>query len=100
MNIKRIMALALALIMVLACMSALLTVSAEETDKFAPANEELTQMYGGEKGDALGACGTGESFGAKITVPEGKRLTQINFPFLATYSNNVNTIVFRVTYIS
>lgn len=96
MNAKKIIALALTLLMTLSCLSGMLMVSAEGEDKYAPTNEEKTQMFNGEKGEAIGGHGVGTSFGAKITIPEGKRLTQINFPFLATYGSNNNQILFQV----
>lgn len=95
MNAKRILAIVLSLLMVMASFTAVMSVSAED-DKFAPTNEELIQMYVGEQGAALGSIGKGASFGAMVSVPEGKRLTQINFHALATYNNNENTIVFKV----
>ncbi len=94
---KRIITFLLTLLMMLSCLSCLMPASAEEaTDPYAPANEELQQMFTGEQGAALGSFGKGQSFGAMVSVPEGKRLTQINFHALATYNNNSNTIVFRV----
>ena len=95
MNAKRIFALVLALMMVMTSFAAVLSVSAEE-DKFAPANEEKIQMYVGNQGQALGGVGKGTSFGAMVSVPDGKRLTQINFHALATYNTNENHIVFQV----
>ena len=95
MNAKRIFALVLALMMVMTSFAAVLSVSAEE-DKFAPTNEEQIQMYVGNQGQALGGIGKGSSFGAMVSVPEGKRLTQINFHALATYNTNENYIVFKV----
>ena len=95
MNAKRIFALVLALMMVMTSFAAVLSVSAEE-DKFAPANEEQIQMYVGNQGQALGGVGKGTSFGAMVSVPDGKRLTQINFHALATYNTNENHIVFQV----
>ena len=95
MNAKRIFALALTLLMVLTSLTAVMFVSAEE-DKFAPTNEEQTQMYMGEQGAALGGYGPGKGFGAMVSVPAGKRLTQINFHALATYNNNDNYIEFKV----
>ena len=89
MNAKRIFALVLSLLMVMASFTAVMSVSADE-DKFAPTNEEKTQMYVGDQGDPLGGFGKGASFGAMVVVPEGKRLTQINFHALATYNNNQN----------
>ena len=89
MNAKRIFALVLALMMVMTSFAAVLSVSAEE-DKFAPANEEKIQMYVGNQGQALGGGGKGTSFGAMVSVPDGKRLTQINFHALATYNTNEN----------
>ena len=94
MNAKRIFALVLALLMVVTSFAAVISVSAEE-DKFAPTNEEKTQMYTGEQGAALGGFGPGKSFGAMVSIPAGKRLTQINFHALATYNNNSNYIEFR-----
>ncbi len=94
MNAKKILALVLSVLMVMTSLSAVMVVSAD--DKFAPTNEELTQMYVGEQGPALGGYGPGASFGAMVSVPAGKRLTQINFHALATYSNNDNYILFRV----
>ncbi|MBQ4113171.1 MAG: hypothetical protein IJD38_10280 [Clostridia bacterium] len=85
MNAKKILTLLLALLMVLSCLSAVMVASADESaDKFAPTNEEKTQLYTGDQGAALGGFGPGKSFGAKVTVPAGKRLTQINFHALAT----------------
>jgi hypothetical protein len=95
MNAKRIFALVLSLLMVLTSFAAVMSVSAEE-DKFAPTNEEKEQMYTGEQGSALGSFGPGKSFGAMVSIPAGKRLTQINFHALATYNNNTNYIEFRV----
>ena len=95
MNAKRIFALVLSLLMVMASFTAVMSVSADE-DKFAPTNEEKTQMYVGDQGDPLGGFGKGASFGAMVVVPEGKRLTQINFHALATYNNNQNQIMFQV----
>ena len=97
MNAKKILTLLLALLMVLSCLSAVMVASADESaDKFAPTNEEKTQLYTGDQGAALGGFGPGKSFGAKVTVPAGKRLTQINFHALATYNTNTNYIEFRV----
>ena len=95
MNAKRIFALVMSLLMVLTSLTAVMFVSAEE-DKFAPTNEEKTQMYMGEQGAALGGYGPGKGFGAMVSVPAGKRLTQINFHALATYNNNNNVIEFKV----
>ena len=96
MNAKRIFALVLSLLMVLTSFAAVMSVSAEE-DKFAPTNEVKEQMYTGEQGAApLGGFGPGKSFGAMVSIPAGKRLTQINFHALATYNNNTNYIEFRV----
>jgi hypothetical protein len=95
MNAKRIFALVLSLLMVMASFTAVMSVSADE-DKFAPTNEEKTQMYVGDQGSALGGFGKGASFGAMVVVPEGKRLTQIDFHALATYNNNQNQIMFQV----
>ena len=96
MNAKRIFALVLALMMVMTSFAAVLSVSAEE-DKFAPTNEEKIEMFAGNQSTtALGSIGKGSSFGAMVSVPEGKRLTQINFPALATYGTNENYIVFKV----
>ena len=96
MNAKKIFALLLSVLMVVTCFAGILTVSADEVDKFAPTNEEKTELHDGAQGPALGGFEKGQSFGAKVTVAEGKRLTQINFHSLATYSNNTNHIVFRV----
>lgn len=97
MNAKKVLTLLLSILMVLSCLSAVMVVSADETaDKFAPTNEEPLQLYTGEQGPALGGFGKGQSFGIKVTVPAGKRLTQMNFHALATYNNNTNYIVFRV----
>ena len=96
MNAKRIFALVLSLLMVMTSFAAVLSVSAEE-DKFAPTNEEKIEMFAGNQSTtALGSIGKGSSFGAMVSVPEGKRLTQINFPALATYGTNENYIVFKV----
>ncbi len=95
MNAKRIFALLLSVLMVVTCFTAL--VSADDAaDKFAPTNEEPIQLYEGGQGAAYGSFGKGNSFGAKVTVAAGKRLTQINFHALATYNNNTNEILFRV----
>ena len=95
MNAKRIFTLLLAVLMAVTCCTVL--VSADDTaDKFAPTNEETIQLYDGGQGTAYGGFGKGASFGAKVTVPAGKRLTQINFHALATYNNNTNQIAFRV----
>lgn len=96
MNAKKIFALLLSVLMVVTCFAGILTVSADEVDKFAPTNEEKTELHDGAQGPALGGIEKGQSFGAKVTVAEGKRLTQINFHSLATYGNNTNHIVFRV----
>lgn len=95
---KKFVAMLLSVLMAISCLSGMIFVSAEDEteDKFAPVNEEQIKMYEGDQGSALGSFGKGDSFGARFTVEEGKRLTQINFHALATYSNNVNTIVFRV----
>ena len=95
MNAKRIFALALSLLMVLTSLTAVMTVSAAD-DKFAPTNEEKTDMYMGSQNGALGGFGPGQSVAAMVSVPEGKRLTQINFHALATYNNNTNYIEFKV----
>ena len=95
MNAKRIFALVMSVLMVFASFAAVMSVSAEE-DKFAPTNEVKEQMYMGEQGAALGGYGPGKGFGAMVSVPEGKRLTQINFHALATYNNNNNVIEFKV----
>ena len=97
MNAKKIFALLMSLALILTTLSGVLMVSADETaDKFAPTNEEKTDMYTGTQGDPYGGFGPGKSFGAKVSVPAGKRLTQINFHALATYNNNVNQILFNV----
>ena len=41
MNAKKIFALLLSVLMVVTCFAGMLTVSADEEDKFAPTNEEL-----------------------------------------------------------
>ncbi len=96
MNAKKIFALVLSVLMVVTCFAGMLTVSAEETDKFAPTNEEPILLHDGAQAGALGGYKKGQSFGAKVTVEAGKRLTQINFHALATYNNNTNNIVFKV----
>ncbi len=97
MNAKRIFALVLSLLMVLTSLTAVMVVSADEADKFAPTNEEKAEMFAsGDQGPALGGFGLNQSFGAMVSVPAGKRLTQINFHALATYNNNNNVIKFRV----
>ena len=98
MNAKKIFALLMSLLMVFTTLSGVLMVSADETaDKFAPTNEETVNMYvDGEQGAAHGGYGIGKTVGAKVSVPEGKRLTQINFHSLATYNENVNQILFSV----
>ena len=97
MNAKKLLTLLLSALMILSCLSAALVVSADETaDKFAPTNEEEIQLYTGSQAAAHGSYGKGNSFGAKVTVPAGKRMTQINFHALATYNNNTNEILFRV----
>ena len=95
MNAKRILAVLLAVLMVSACFVSM--VSAEEAaDKFAPTNEEQINLTDGGQSAAYGGFGKGQSVGVKVTVPAGKRLTQINFHALATYNTNVNHIVFKV----
>ena len=95
MNAKRFFALLLSVLMVAACFVSV--VSADDVaDKFAPTNEESIQLYEGGQGAAYGGFGKGASFGAKVTVAAGKRLTQINFHALATYNNNNNQIAFKV----
>ena len=97
MNAKKILTLLLSLLMVLSCLSAVMVVSADETaDKFAPTNEEQIDLYEGEQSSALGGFSNGQSVAVKVTVPAGKRLTQLNFPALATYNNNTNRIEFAV----
>ena len=97
MNAKKVLTLLLSLLMVLSCLSAVMVVSADETaDKFAPTNEETLDLYEGEQSGALGGFGNGQSVAVKVTVPAGKRLTQLNFPALATYNNNTNKIEFAV----
>ena len=96
MNAKKLFVMLLSVLMVVSCFAGMLTVSADEADKFAPTNEEQILLHDGAQGAALGGYGKGQSFGAKVTVEEGKRLTQINFHALATYNTNVNQIVFRV----
>ena len=94
---KKLIALILSLLMVLSCLSAVMVVSADETaDKFAPTNEEQIDLYEGEQSSALGGFSNGQSVAVKVTVPAGKRLTQLNFPALATYNNNTNRIEFAV----
>lgn len=95
MNAKRIFALLLSVLMVVTCFAGMLTVSAEE-DKFAPTNEEPVDLHDGSNGGVLGNFAKGNSFGVKVTIESGKRLTQVNFPTLATYNTNINTIAFRV----
>ena len=95
MNAKRIFALVMSVLMVMTSFAAVMSVSAEE-DKFAPTNEVKEQMYMGEQSGPLGGYGPGKSFGAMVSIPEGKRLTQINFHSLATYNNNTNYIEFKV----
>ena len=95
MNAKRILAVLLSVLMVAACLVSL--VSADETaDKFAPTNEEEINLTDGGQAAAYGGFGKGQSFGAKVVVPAGKRLTQINFHAFATYNTNVNHIDFKV----
>ena len=97
MNAKKVLTLLLSILMVLSCLSAVMVVSADETaDKFAPTNEETLDLYEGEQSAALGGFGNGQSVAVKVTVPAGKRLTQLNFPALATYNNNTNKIEFAV----
>lgn len=96
MNAKKTLALLLSVLMVVTCLVGMMTVSAEEADKFAPANEEAILLHDGAQSGPLGSFGKGQTFGAMVTVEAGKRLTQINFHALATYSNNVNNIVFKV----
>ena len=97
MNAKKILTLLLSLLMVLSCLSAVMVVSADETaDKFAPTNEEKIDLFEGEQSGALGGFGNGQSVAVKVTIPAGKRLTQLNFPALATYNNNTNCIEFAV----
>ncbi len=95
MNAKRILALLLSVLMVAACFVSVASAD-DAADKFAPTNEEPIQLYDGAQGAAYGGFGKGGSFGAKVTVAAGKRLTQINFHALATYNNNTNQIAFRV----
>ena len=95
MNAKRILALLLSVLMLAACFTTV-AIADETADKFAPTNEEPIQLYEGGQGAAYGSFGKGSSFGAKVTVAAGKRLTQINFHALATYNNNTNHIVFKV----
>ena len=96
MNAKKTLALLLSVLMVVTCLVGMMTVSAEEADKFAPANEEAILLHDGAQSGPLGSFGKGQTFGAMVTVEAGKRLTQINFHALATYNNNVNNIVFKV----
>ena len=96
MKAKRIFALLMSVLMVLSSLTVVMVSADETADKFAPVNEEKIQQYTGEQGAALGGFGPGKSFGAKVTVPAGKRLTQMNFHALATYNNNTNYIVFSV----
>ena len=96
MNAKKLFALLLSALMVLTCFAAVVTVSADEADKFAPENEELINLYEGEQAGALGDFGKGSSVAIRFTVDSGKRLTQLNFHSLATYSNNVNLIRVQV----
>ena len=96
MNAKKIFALVLSVLMVVTCFAGILTVSADEADKFAPTNEEKIELHDGTQAGPLGGYGKGGTFGAKVTVPNGKRLTQINFHALATYNTNVNEIRFQV----
>ncbi len=96
MNAKKMFALLLSVLMVVTCFAGILTVSADEADKFAPTNEEKIELHDGAQGQALGGYKKGQSFGAKVTVEAGKRLTQINFHALATYNTNTNHIVFKV----
>lgn len=96
MNAKKMFALLLSVLMVVTCFAGMLTVSADDADKFAPTNEEKIDLHDGAQAGALGGFGKGNSFGAKVSVEAGKRLTQINFHALATYNNNTNHIVFKV----
>lgn len=97
MNAKKIFALLMSLALILTTLSGVLMVSADETaDKFAPTNEEPVEMFTGTQTTPHGGYGPGQSFGAKVNVAEGKRLTQINFHSLPTYNTNVNHISFRV----
>ena len=47
MNAKKFFALLLSALMVITCFAGMLTVSADEEDKFAPTNEELIELYDG-----------------------------------------------------
>ncbi len=96
MNAKKLFVMLLSVLMVVSCFAGMLTVSADDADKFAPTNEEQILLHDGAQGAALGGLGKGQSFGAMVTVEAGKRLTQINFHALATYNNNTNNIVFKV----
>ena len=96
MNAKKMLAMLLSVLMVVTCFAGMTAVSAEDADKFAPTNEESILLHDGSQAGALGSIGKGSSFGALVTVEAGKRLTQINFHSLATYSNNTNHIVFKV----
>ncbi len=94
MNAKRAAVITLAVLMLATCFVSV--ASADGTaDKFAPINEESIQLYDGIQGPAYGMFSIDQSFGALITVPEGKRLTRINFHSLAMYADNSNRIVFR-----
>lgn len=95
MNAKKILAMVLSLLMVMATLSAVFTVSADETP-FDPNNQEEIQLYKGGQSSALGGFGKGATVGGKVTVPEGKRLVQVNFPAFATYNSNENYILFQV----
>lgn len=97
MNAKKIFALLLSVLMVVTCFAGMLTVSADEADKFAPTGEEKIDLFTGEQqATPYGSYGKGQSFGVKVTVDADKRLTQVNFNALATYSNNTNRIAFQV----
>ena len=96
MNAKKMFALLLSVLMVVTCFAGMLSVSADEADKFAPTNEEPLEVFTGTQTTPHGGYGPGQSFGAKVVVPNGKRLTQINFHSLPTYNTNTNHIEFRV----
>ena len=95
MNAKKIFALLLSLLLVMSTLTGVMVAFADTADKFAPTNEEKLDLVTGEQSAALGSFGPGQSFGAKVVIPAGKRLTQINFHALATYNTNINNIVFR-----
>ncbi len=96
---RKLMALILSVLMTVSCLSGMVIVSAgDPVDPNSPVNVETFNMWKGAQIGPHGKYLARNSFGAKITVPEGKRVVNISISNLAFYSdgdNKVNIKVFK-----